>query len=135
MPTTLETFNPAKLEPVTFPEDARIDAAMLGASLTLAKGTLLGKRTSDSKLYAYDDTKTDGTQTAVAILVHDVKTDASGNHYLGTNAVASTTNLPHRDTSVYVAGCFDTTELTGYDAAAKADFGARLLPSGWLRIP
>lgn len=135
MPTTLSTFNPAKLEPVEYPEDARIDAVKLGASLTLVKGTLLGKRTSDGLHYAYNDALTDGTQTATCILVHDVVTDSSGNHYLGTNAVASEWNLPTRDTSVYVAGVFDTDELTGYDANAKTDLGGRFLPSGWLRIP
>jgi len=135
MPVTLETLSPIKLEPAVYPQDARIDAAILGVSLTLGKGTVLGKRTSDNKLYAYDDTKTDGTNVACGILVYDTKTDASGNHYLGTDAVASTTNLPHRDCSVYVAGCFDTTELTGYDAAALADFHGRLMPSGYLRIP
>lgn len=135
MPVTLETFNPAKLEPVEYPQDARIDAVQLGVSLTLVKGTILGKRTSNNLHYAYDDTKTDGTQTATCILMHDVVTDASGNHYLGTNAVASSVNLPHKDTSVYVAGVFDTDELTGYDANAKTDLGGRFLPSGWLRIP
>ncbi len=135
MPTTLEILNPAKLEPVEFPQDARLDAVILGNSLTLAKGTLLGKRTSDNKHYAYNDALTDGTNVATCILVHDVVTDSSGNHFLGTNSTASSFNLPTRDTSVYVAGCFDTTELVGYDAAGKTDLGGRILPSGWLRIP
>jgi hypothetical protein len=134
MPVTLDTYLPSKLEPAEFPEDARIDAARLGASLTLAKGTLLGKRTSDNKHYAYDDTKTDGTERAVGILVYDTITDASGNHYTGTSATASAINLPHADCSVYVAGTFDTTELTGYNAAALADFQGYLLPSGYIRF-
>lgn len=135
MPTTLDTFNPTKLEPVSFPECAKIDAVRLGVSLTLARGTVLGKRTSDSKHYAYNDSLTDGTEAATCILVYDVVTDANGKVYLGTNAVASTFNLPHELASVYVAGVFDTTELTGYNAAAKADLHGRLLPSGWLSIP
>ena len=135
MPVTLESWNPAKLEPKSFPQDARIDAAMLGPSLTLAKGTVLGKKTADDKLYAYATGAADGTETAVAILVHDVKTDANGKHYLGTDAVASSINVPKDTIAVYVAGVFDTDELTGYDAAALADMNGRLLPSGFIRIP
>jgi hypothetical protein len=135
MPTTLETWNPAKLETAHFPHDTRTMAVKLGNSLTLARGTLLGKRTSDSKHYAYDDTKTDGTQTATAILVHDVITDSSGNHFVGTSTAASSLNLPHKDTPVYVAGTFFTAQLVGYDAAALADFQGRLLPDATLRIP
>lgn len=135
MPTTLSTLNASKLEPAEFPQDARIDAAQLGPSLTLAAGTVLGKKTSNNKLYAYLDSATDGTQTAVAILVYAVVTDASGNHFLGTNATASEWNLPHKDTSIYVAGTFRTTDLAGYDAAAGTDFHARVLPSAFIRIP
>jgi len=53
MPTQLQSYNPVKLEPIMFPQDARLDAGRFGASLTIAKGTVLGKKTSDSKLYAY----------------------------------------------------------------------------------
>lgn len=134
MPTTLETWNPARLEPVQYPQDARTDAARLGVSLTLAKGTVLGKRTSNNRLYAYNDALTDGTNVACAILVHDVVTDASGNHYLGTTATASAFNLPQMDTSVYVAGCFDTADLTGYDTAAGTDLKVALLPSGYIKF-
>lgn len=135
MPTTIDTYNALKLEPAEYPQDARIDAAQLGASLTLAKGTVLGKRTADDRLYAYDKDNTDGTETAVAILVYDTATDAGGKHYLGTSAVASAMNLPHGDASIYVAGVFDPDELTGYDADAATDLHARVLPSGFIRIP
>jgi hypothetical protein len=135
MPTQLDTFNATKLEPVSFPQDARIDNVVLGVSLTLAKGTILGKKTSDNKHYAYNDSLTNGTETATCILVYDTVTDANGKVYLGTNAVASINNLPHTTAPVYVAGVFDTAELTGYNAAALADFQGRLLPSGHLRIP
>lgn len=134
MPTTLSTFNPAKLEPKEYPECAKTEAVKLGVSLTLVKGTVLGKRTSDSLHYAYNDGLTDGTNVATCILTHDVVTDASGNHYLGTNAVASEFNLPQKDTTVYIAGVFDTDDLTGYNAAAGVDLHARVLPSGWISI-
>lgn len=135
MPTTMDVYSNAKLEPVEFPQDARIDAARLGASLTLAAGTVLGKKTSDSKLYAYNNSNSDGTEVAVAILVYATATDASGNHYFGGVSTASPVNLPHNDCSVYVAGAFDTSELTGWDTAAATDFHARALPSGYVRIP
>lgn len=135
MPVTLESYNASKLEPAAYPQDARIDAAQLGPSQTLTRGTVLGKRTADGKLYAYDNGNTDGTETAVAILVYDVVTDASGNHYLGTSAVASSINLPHRDTSVYVAGVFDASQFTGWDSNAATDLHARELPNGYIRIP
>ncbi len=135
MPVTLSTFNATKLEPAEFPQDARIDAAQLGASLTLAAGTVLGKVTATNKLAAYNDTLTNGTQVAVGILVYATCTDASGNHYLGATATASEANLPHKDASVYIAGTFRTTDLTGYDAAALADLQGKALPSGFIRIP
>jgi hypothetical protein len=133
--TTISTTSAAKLEPAEYPQDARIDAAQLAPSLDLAAGTLLGKITATNKLAAYNDSLTNGVETAVAILVYDTSTDASGNHYLGDSDVPSEVNLPHKDCSIYVAGVFRTTDLTGYNAAALADFQGRLLPSGFLRIP
>lgn len=135
MPTQLETYNPAKLEPVSFPEVAKIDAVRMGASLTVTKGTVLGKKTSDNKHYAYNDSLTNGTETATCIAVYDFVTDANGKVYLGTSAVASSVNLPHETAPVYVAGVFDTTELTGWDSAAKTDLHGRTLPSGYVSIP
>jgi hypothetical protein len=135
MPVTLETYNPAKLEPAEYPQDARIDAMQLAPSTTYARGTVLGKITATNKGAAYDNSLTNGVGTAVAILVYDVITDADGNHYLGTNAVASSVNLPHKDASVYVAGVFDTDDLTGWDSNAATDLHARTLPSGYVRIP
>lgn len=135
MPTTLNTYLVDKLEPAEYPHDARIDAAQLAPSLTLASGTVLGKITATGKLAAYNNVLTNGTETAVAILVYDTATDASGNHYLGNTATPGRDNLPHKDTSIYIAGVFRTTDLTGYDAAAATDFHARVLPSAFIRIP
>lgn len=135
MPTTLDTYAAAKLEPAEFPEDARVDAASLAPSLTLPKGQVLGKITATGKLAAYNNALADGTQTAVAILVYATATDASGKHYLGNSALPSALNLPHNDASIYIVGTFDTTLLTGWDAAALADFTGRTLPSGFVRIP
>lgn len=135
MPTTLNSWNADKLEPAMYPQDARTIAAKLGASLELDKGTVLGKRTSDGLLYPYDDGNTDGTETAVAILVYDVATDASGNHYLGDSAVPNPSNLPLADVPVYIAGYFDPDDLTGGDSNGYTDLGAKTLPNGLIRIP
>lgn len=134
MPVTLDTHIATKLEPAEYPQDARLDAAQLAPSLTLAAGTVLGKITATNKLAAYNDSATNGTQTAVAILVYATRTDADGNHYYGSTSTASRDNLPHKDCSIYTAGVFRTTDLTGYDAAAGADLQVRTLPSGFVRL-
>jgi hypothetical protein len=135
MPTTLNTTIVDKLEPAEFPEDARIDAAQLAPSLTLASGTVLGKVTATGKLAAYNNSLTNGVETAVAILVYDTWTDSSGNHYFNGGSTASRDNLPHKDCSIYIAGTFRTTDLTGYDSNAGVELHARVLPSGFIRIP
>lgn len=135
MPTQIESWNPTSLEPIEFPQDARTEAVVMGVSLTIARGTVLAKRTSDNKHYAYNDALTNGTEVAKCIAKFDFVTDASGNVYLGTSATPSALNLPHSTAVVYVAGVFNSSELTGWDAAAAVDFHARLLPSGYYRIP
>jgi hypothetical protein len=123
----LSTFTAADiLQPAQRPEDARQDAGAFGASLTLVKGTVIGKKTSDNKLYAYTDANTDGTGVAVGILMIQIVTDSSGNVFYGTSSAASETNPPHETAPFWQSGIFDTSELTGYDAAALTDLkGAR----------
>jgi hypothetical protein len=134
MPTTLNTYSFDQLEPKEFPELAKTDAVKFGASLTLAKGTVLGKRTSDNKHYAYNDALTDGTNVATCILKCTIKTDSGGNVFFGDSTTATVDNMPHAEAPVYVAGVFDTDDLTGYDANAKADLGGHLTPAGWLKF-
>jgi hypothetical protein len=134
MPTTLNTYSFDQLEPKESPELSVRDAVKMGASLTLAKGTLLGKRTSDNKHYAYNDALTDGTNVATCILLCAIKTDASGNVYFGDSATAAIDNLPHAEAPVYIAGIFDTDDLTGYDANGKTDLGGHFTPAGWLKF-
>lgn len=134
MPVTLNTRSYDKLEPKTNPEDARNGSVRLGVSLTLAKGTILGKRTSDNKYYAYNDALTDGTNVATCILMQATKTDSSGNAFFGDSTDASEINLPHAEAPVYKGGTFDTDDLTGYDANAKTDLGGSLTPEGWLKF-
>lgn len=135
MPITLDTYLATKLEPAEYPEDARIDAAQLAPSLNLAAGTVLGKITATGKLGAYSTSLTNGLGVAVGILVYATRTDSDGNHYFSDSSTPSRSNLPYKDCSVYIAGTFRTTDLTGYDSDALGDFNGRLLPSGFLRIP
>jgi hypothetical protein len=241
MPQTVETVINNPLLPAAYPEDAREDVVVLGASLTLAKGTLLGKKTSDGLHYAYsnpdrvqtlaitgtlsagsyslgivdkngvkkvtpaiaynanlaaiqtavnavipqetatnqivvggtahtattftfsgdsydntvqpiievypdgltgmetisvdDTTTTTGVETPTCFLKFAVKTDANGRVYYSDSAVESSDNRSFQHAQVYTAGVFKTSDLTGWDADALAAFNARLLPSGFVRIP
>ena len=134
MPTTLEVYSNDRLTPAQYPEDARKTAGKLGVSLTLAAGTVLGKRTSNGLLYAYNDALTDGTNVAVGILEYATKTDSSGNAFFGDSTTASSLNVPHQTVPYFVSGTFDTADLTGYDAAALADLNGRVLASGFIKI-
>lgn len=54
MPQTLEAITIDQLQAKQFSEDVRLASfGKFGNSLTLAKGTVLAKKTSDGKLYAY----------------------------------------------------------------------------------
>jgi hypothetical protein len=133
--TTLEQYANSKLTPVQDPQDARWTAGVFGPSLTLAAGTVLGKKTADGKLYAYVDANADGTQTAVGYLMYAINTDASGQAYLGGSATASSLNPPFTTAPYFYAGTFDPADLTGNDAAANTDLKVTTLqPSGYLRI-
>lgn len=126
MPQSLETYSGLRLLPV-IPDYTLTQAVRFGPSLTIARGTVMGKKTSDGKLYAYNDAQTDGTQVAVALSIYDVKTDSAGNHFLSTtDATASSLNPPLNSVPVYTGGVFDTTELVGWDAAANTDFKGRV---------
>jgi hypothetical protein len=130
MPTTLQTFSPDTLQPSMFPHDERTMAWNFGASLTLAKGTVLAKKASDGKLYAYVDATT-AVSAAVGILKQSIKTDASGNVFFSTSsATAAIDNPPALTAPVAVHGTYRTSDLTGYDAAALVDLKGRTLPNG-----
>jgi hypothetical protein len=123
------------LQPKQRPEDARQDAGAFGASLTLAKGTVVGKKTADNKLYAYASGNADGTQNPVGFLMYSIATDASGNIYYGDSAVATEFNPPHETAAFWQSGIFDTADLTGYDANVLVVMKGRTLASGYILIP
>ncbi|MCR8633485.1 head decoration protein [Paenibacillus radicis (ex Xue et al. 2023)] len=68
----------------------------------VAKGTVLGKVTATGKYKPYSSSAVDGSQSAVCILDNDKDTTDED---IGASA--------------WIAGIFDTSKLTGLDAAAK----------------
>jgi hypothetical protein len=118
MPLVTQAYTGLKLEPFEDPEGAVTDSVPFGASLTIARGTVLGIKTADSLFYAYADANSDGTQTAKAIAMFDMTTDGSGNVTIGNDWASTSKSGP-----VYKAGTFRTTELTGLDAAGVVDLG------------
>jgi hypothetical protein len=127
MPTTASiTFGGQKLEPYDRPQDAQIVNLKLGASLTLAKGTVLGRITASNLWKAYANGNSDGSEVARAILQYDVATDANGKHYFGTSA-ASEHGQSHTAVPAYISGNFRVADLTGLDANGLADFNGQLV--------
>lgn len=122
----LTTFTVKKLEPFQRPEDAVTQNVKFGNSLTLAAGTVLGRKTSDNKWYAYASGNADGTQTARGLLMYDIATDASGNAFMGSAAV-SEFGQSDLTAPIYVGGIFAGADLTGMDATALASLNASLI--------
>jgi len=80
-----------------------------GTSTTLRKGLVMGKITASGKYAEYDDGASDGTETAVGILLEDV-------NLLDENGTA-------RDAAgvLVVHGIVDNSKLYGIDANGRAD--------------
>src|SRR5262245_46443557 len=76
-------FTNDKLEPAMNPDMARMVSIKLAPSLTLAKGTVLGRITASNLFAAYNNALATGVETARLILAYDVVTDAGGLHYYG----------------------------------------------------
>lgn len=127
MPTSASiTFAGAKLEPYNYPEQAQVFPIKLAASLTLAKGTVLGRVTTGNLWKAYSDAASDGSEVAKAILQYDVVTDASGNHFFGTSAAAEY-GQSYAEVPAYISGNFKISDLTGLDANGLADLKGSLI--------
>lgn len=123
------------LQPKQRPEDARQDAGAFAASLTLAKGTVIAKRTSDGLLIAYNDSLTNGGEVAKGILMYTIKTNSSGQVFFSDSTDASELNPPHQTAPYWQSGIFDTGDLTGYDAAALVDLNGTVRANGFIDLP
>lgn len=136
MPQTLQAWSPAAniLTPVRGVQDARWTAAKFGPSLTIAAGTVLGKKTADGLLYPYASGNADGTQVAVGLSMYSIWTDAASLVYLNGSAVAGLLNFPDYTAPYYYSGIFDSADLTGWDATAKSTLGAQATLEGFFRL-
>jgi hypothetical protein len=122
----VHTFTVDKLEPAMNPDLARTIAIKLAPSLTLAKGTVLGRITASNLWAAYNNANANGTEVARAILQYDVVTDAGGLHYYGGQA-SSEQGQGEPSVPAYMCGDFFGADLVGLDAAGLADLFARLI--------
>jgi hypothetical protein len=101
------------------PQSARTLACQVTASLTLAKGTVVGQVTASGKIKAYASGNADGSQLPLGFLAYDVVTDASGNVVFGpTGATVDLTRGFELTAPVYYKGTFLQSDLTGLDANA-----------------
>jgi hypothetical protein len=121
-----------KLDPAIYPELARtIDVVLVpaGAGLTvkIAKGTVMAIQTSTGKWLPYDDDGTDdGRRVARGILPYDVIVDENSKVTYSTTtgqAVGEFSQPGVQNVPMYIAGYFNTADLTGLDANGAADLG------------
>jgi hypothetical protein len=125
MPTAaLNTYSMAnRLDPYYEANQANVIDVNLGASLTLAKGTILGELTATPGTFiAYASGNVDGSQTPKGILQYAVTTDGSGNI-----TIANEVGITEKCAPMYISGIFKTTELTGLDANAVTKLGGNLV--------
>lgn len=123
--TTIMDFSSLKLVPFLNPEDARLLAVKLTASVELAAGTVLGEVTATGAYDAYGDAGAGGLDVARLILAVDVVVDGSGLvTYTDTSGQAGGEfGQKHASAPAYYKGVFSCADLTGLTAAAVADLG------------
>jgi len=98
---------------------AAVDAGHTGYTHVLRSGLTMGEITASSMLAQYDDTASDGTETAVGILMHEVdlkdgKPEDDATDHWG---------------DLLVEGHVDASELIGWDAAAAVDLAGKIYTS------
>ena len=100
---------------------------LLGASLDLQAGTILGQRTADLRFVAFDPLAVDGSQLPRGILRYHVQTDDQGNvinRYFGFLGLGL--DCGPKYTNMYVCGIFRIQDIIGDIGSAAA--------AGWLRL-
>ncbi len=81
-----------------------------GGQGVLPAGTVLGRKTSDKKYYAYSNANSNGTETALGILRRPVDTGGPGS--------------ADQESNIVIAGMVKLNMVHGADAAALTDLGA-----------
>lgn len=117
MSVTEFRFDPGQILQPVFPSPPpRLAPCAFGASLTIAKGQAVGRKTSDSKMYPLNPDASDGTQTFAGFSQYPLVTDASGVVYgvygSGAAAGANYFALPNSYSAIYTAGMFDPADLS-----------------------
>lgn len=129
MPTSaITTFSGKKLEPFYRPDLAREQAVKLPASVTLARGTMLGEKSATPGTFgAYASGNSDGTERCKGILAFDCVSNASGKIAHTTDGTTGELGEVLESTPAYFGGIFKTSELTGLDENALEDLGGKLI--------
>lgn len=122
------------LMPDQDPHLAVQDAVAWGPSLTITKGQAIAIKTSDKLTYAYNNGNADGTEVCKGVAVYSLMTDAQGRVFYGGSTTANRDNTPCDTSPVWIHGVFIPAKLTGVDAAAQVDLGARLRPNGFMEF-
>lgn len=92
----------------------RLSPVGMGASLTIAKGQALARKTTDGKFYPLNLAATDGTQLFGGFSQYSVATDSNGLVYKafnGSSAVATWLSPPMTTADIWTGGIFDPTDL------------------------
>ena len=143
MSTLVARQQSVELLPYKWPELAKSDAYQPAASLTVARGTVMGQITAAGatqyQIKPYAAGNADGSQVPIGVSIVDFSTDAAGNITLG---IGTAFGLPlgHMQTvPVYINGSFRVSDLTGLDAGATTVLFARTLSTAdgtnYVRIP
>ena len=120
MPSTAQnTYSNNYLVPMYEPERALVQHVNLPASVTYAKGTVLGEVTATPGLFkAYASGSSDGSEVPKAILQYDCATDSSSNITIGAAAGGAAFGVTSKSAPAYFAGLFKTAELVQSGAGA-----------------
>jgi hypothetical protein len=132
------TYSAQRLLPALLNPPFSEDAVPFVASLTVARGTILGQVTASKKYALYASGNSDGTQVAKCIAEYDFNTDTNGNVTFTATSGQLVGDLAQTYTTapVYIGGTFNTTELNvggvagsglGVTAAILTDLGGHMV--------
>lgn len=111
MPTSAsQTFGAARIIPAMGGRDFITHAVVFGASLTLAKGTVVAQQTVDKKYYVYASGASDGTENARGILEYAIVTDASSKVTFGDSTGGGDLGQKYFDAPIITGGCIATAD-------------------------
>jgi hypothetical protein len=128
MPTSAaKTFTGLSLVPVYPEPPSPRQPVSLVASVTLARGTVLGELTATpGRFKAYASGNADGSEVPKCILEYDVVVDASNNISIAGSGGTGEFGETFKSVPAFFGGAFKTSELTGFDANANTKLGGHL---------